>query len=124
MDSKIRKGIGWAPELLAYDPIILGWDVSGIVEAVGTKVTQFKTGDEVFGMVNFTGHGKAYAEYVAAPAAHLAKSPEIYPMKRRQPVLLQHLPHGRLSIVMVNFAQMTKHLFTLLPEVLVTLPYK
>lgn len=73
MDSKIRKGIGWAPELLAYDPIILGWDVSGIVEAVGTKVTQFKTGDEVFGMVNFTGHGKAYAEYVAAPAAHLAK---------------------------------------------------
>ncbi|MCL1670604.1 NADP-dependent oxidoreductase [Elizabethkingia ursingii] len=75
VDSKIRKGIGWAPELLAYDPIILGWDISGIVEAVGTKVTQFKTGDEVFGMVNFTGHGKAYAEYVAAPATHLAKKP-------------------------------------------------
>ncbi|MCT3768681.1 NADP-dependent oxidoreductase [Elizabethkingia anophelis] len=76
VDYKIRKGIGWAPELLAYDPIILGWDVSGIAEAVGTKVEQFQIGDEVFGMVNFTGHGKAYAEYVAAPAAHLAKKPQ------------------------------------------------
>lgn len=76
MDYKIRKGIGWAPELLAYDGIILGWDISGIVEAVGAKVEQFQIGDEVFGMVNFTGHGKAYAEYVAAPAAHLAKKPQ------------------------------------------------
>jgi NADPH:quinone reductase-like Zn-dependent oxidoreductase len=30
----------------------------------------------VFGMVNFPGHGKAYAEYVAAPASHLAAIPE------------------------------------------------
>ncbi len=27
------------------------------------------------GMVNFPGHGKAYAEYVAAPESHLAKMP-------------------------------------------------
>ena len=33
-------------------------------------------GDPVFGMVNFVGQGKAYAQYVAAPATHLARIPE------------------------------------------------
>jgi NADPH:quinone reductase-like Zn-dependent oxidoreductase len=56
-------------------PIILGWDISGIVVETGPAVTGFKKGDEVFGMVNFPGHGKAYAAYVAAPAAHLALKP-------------------------------------------------
>jgi NADPH:quinone reductase-like Zn-dependent oxidoreductase len=56
-------------------PVILGWDISGVVEATGRAVTRFHKGDEVFGMVNFTGHGKAYAEYVAAPESHLALKP-------------------------------------------------
>jgi len=54
---------------------VLGWDISGTVTAVGEGVTEFRTGDEVFGMVNFPGHGRAYAEYVAAPAKHLAHKP-------------------------------------------------
>jgi NADPH:quinone reductase-like Zn-dependent oxidoreductase len=54
---------------------ILGWDISGVVTAVGSAVATFKPGDEVFGCVNHPGHGKAYAEYVAAPAAHLALKP-------------------------------------------------
>ncbi len=57
------------------ETVIIGWDISGIVEAVGKQVTQWKAGDEVFGMVNFRGHGKAYAEYVAAPADQLALKP-------------------------------------------------
>ena len=57
-------------------PVILGWDIAGTVAAVGAEVDQFKVGDKVFGMVNFPGHGKAYAEYVASPASHLAKMPE------------------------------------------------
>lgn len=57
------------------EPVIIGWDISGVVEAVGRSVTQWKAGDEVFGMVNFRGHGKAYAEYVAAPADQLALKP-------------------------------------------------
>jgi NADPH:quinone reductase-like Zn-dependent oxidoreductase len=57
------------------ETVIIGWDISGVVEAVGNQVTQWKTGDEVFGMVNFRGHGKAYAEYVAAPADQLALKP-------------------------------------------------
>lgn len=56
-------------------PIILGWDIAGTVAAVGADVTEFEVGDKVFGMVNFPGHGKAYAEYVASPASHLAKMP-------------------------------------------------
>lgn len=57
-------------------PVILGWDIAGMVAAVGEDVSGFAVGDRVFGMVNFPGHGKAYAEYVASPASHLAKMPE------------------------------------------------
>jgi NADPH:quinone reductase-like Zn-dependent oxidoreductase len=55
---------------------ILGWDISGIVEEAGSNVKEFKKGDEVFGMVNFPGNGRAYAEYVAAPANQLALKPK------------------------------------------------
>ncbi|MCD9618283.1 NADP-dependent oxidoreductase [Chryseobacterium gleum] len=57
-------------------PVILGWDISGEVVETGKNITDFKKGDEVFGMVNFFGKGNAYAEYVAAPAAHLALKPQ------------------------------------------------
>ncbi|WP_353720465.1 NADP-dependent oxidoreductase [Dyadobacter sp. 676] len=57
------------------EKVVIGWDVSGVVEAAGARVRVCKPGDEVFGMVNFPGHGKAYAEYVAAPAAQLALKP-------------------------------------------------
>ena len=53
-------------------PVILGWDISGEVVETGNGVTDFKIGDQVFGMVNFFGNGKAYAEYVASPSKHLA----------------------------------------------------
>jgi zinc-binding alcohol dehydrogenase family protein len=42
VDTKIRLG---APVL---EPRVLGWDASGIVRAVGSSVTLFKEGDEVF----------------------------------------------------------------------------
>lgn len=56
-------------------PVILGWDIAGKVTRVGENVTRFKPGDSVFGMVNFLGHGKVYAEYVTAPESQLAKMP-------------------------------------------------
>ncbi|MDX9835103.1 MAG: NADP-dependent oxidoreductase [Desulfobulbus sp.] len=57
-------------------PVILGWDIAGTVVAVGEEVSEFEVGDKVFGMINFPGQGKAYAEYVASPACHLAVMPE------------------------------------------------
>ncbi len=56
------------------DYYVPGWDISGTVVSTGAKVTELQNRD-VFGMVNFPGQGKAYAEYVAAPAAHLAFKP-------------------------------------------------
>jgi len=49
----------------------LGADIAGTVEAVGSKVTLFKPGDEVYGDVSMGG----YAEYVCAPEKVLALKP-------------------------------------------------
>lgn len=77
VDIKVRSRKAPLAESLAqYNPLILGWDISGVIVETGSEVTSFKVGDEVFGMVNFAGHGKAYAEYVAAPEEHLAGKPE------------------------------------------------
>ncbi|GEN72718.1 NADP-dependent oxidoreductase [Chryseobacterium lathyri] len=57
-------------------PVVLGWDIAGEVSEIGDNITDFKIGDRVFGMVNFFGNGKAYAEYVAAPESHLALIPD------------------------------------------------
>lgn len=49
----------------------LGADLAGVVEAVGRNVTQFRQGDEVFGV----GRG-AFAEYACAREGAVAKKPE------------------------------------------------
>ncbi|WP_030373118.1 NADP-dependent oxidoreductase [Streptomyces rimosus] len=57
-------------------PVIPGTDVSGVVEAVAADVEDFSVGDEVFGLLRFPSFdGRAYAEYVAAPASDLARKP-------------------------------------------------
>ncbi|MEI3790630.1 MULTISPECIES: NADP-dependent oxidoreductase [unclassified Chryseobacterium] len=77
VDIKVRsRHAPLAKELAQYNPLILGWDISGEVVEVGSEVTQFHIDDEVFGMVNFVGHGKGYAEYVAAPAEHFTLKPK------------------------------------------------
>jgi len=76
VDFKTRKGGALLESLKSFSPIILGWDNSGVIEAVGEEVSACKSAGEVFGMVNFPGHGTAYAEYVAAPEAHLALKPK------------------------------------------------
>ncbi|MDX7527594.1 alcohol dehydrogenase catalytic domain-containing protein, partial [Enterobacter hormaechei] len=70
-DSKHRGNGGF----LAEPPFVLGWDLSGVVEAVGIGVARFAPGDEVFGMLSYPfGHG-AHADYVTAPAAWFAPKP-------------------------------------------------
>ncbi|MFD8010857.1 NADP-dependent oxidoreductase [Streptomyces sp. NPDC058955] len=56
-------------------PLVLGWDVSGVVEAVGFGVTLFKPGDEVFGMLPYPHGVGSHAEYVTGPARAFARKP-------------------------------------------------
>ncbi|MBA3040305.1 MAG: NADP-dependent oxidoreductase [Alphaproteobacteria bacterium] len=65
----------WRPQVPF--PIILGTDISGVVEAVAGDVTGFSVGDEVYSMVRFfsVGESKAYADYVSVPASELALKP-------------------------------------------------
>ncbi len=74
VDWKTRQGRGARPGDLDT-PIILGWDIAGVVDAIGADVDRFSSGDEVFGMVRFPEFGKAYAEYVAAPVGDIVKKP-------------------------------------------------
>lgn len=55
--------------------IRLGWDVSGVVEAVGIGVTTLRAGDEVYGMPRHPHPAGTYAEYVTSPARHLVRKP-------------------------------------------------
>jgi len=67
----------WQPQV-AF-PVILGTDVSGVIEALADDVSGFAAGDEVYAMVRFpgglAGDSRAYAEYVSVPASELARKP-------------------------------------------------
>jgi NADPH:quinone reductase-like Zn-dependent oxidoreductase len=56
-------------------PIILGSDFSGEVVKRGSSASQFRIGDEVFGMQPLLGGMGAYAEYVAIDETALARKP-------------------------------------------------
>jgi len=77
VDIKTRKGLSFYNKLREEGPVILGWDIAGEVVELGPGVTTLEEGDQVFGMINFPGNGRAYAEYVAAPANHLAERAEL-----------------------------------------------
>ena len=86
-DWKTRSGFADFPESrrppLPFLPLILGHDVSGIVEVVGPDVTMFQPGDAVYGQTRLGealagGRGAysgAYAEYTATFATNLAPKP-------------------------------------------------
>jgi NADPH:quinone reductase-like Zn-dependent oxidoreductase/predicted SnoaL-like aldol condensation-catalyzing enzyme len=63
------------PVTISRLPLVLGWDVSGVVESVGTGVTVFKPGDEVFGMLPYPHGVGSHAEYVTAPARSFVFKP-------------------------------------------------
>lgn len=67
----------WQPNV--NFPIILGTDISGVIDAVAYDVKDFAPGDEVYSMVRFPtgmmGGSKGYAEYVTVPVAEVALKP-------------------------------------------------
>ncbi|MRK01409.1 zinc-binding dehydrogenase [Aeromicrobium sp. S22] len=75
VDWKVAAG-GLDGALDTFFPVTPGWDVSGVVEAVGPAVTTLAPGDEVFGYVRKDAlHGGTYAEKVAAPIRTVTKKP-------------------------------------------------
>ncbi|MDL4817345.1 NADP-dependent oxidoreductase [Actinomadura opuntiae] len=61
--------------ILGRPPFVLGWELSGVVEAVGLGVTIHRRGDEVFGMLKYPYGNGAHAEYVVSAARHLVPKP-------------------------------------------------
>jgi NADPH:quinone reductase-like Zn-dependent oxidoreductase len=81
-DWYLREGFkslppAWQPK--ENFPLILGTDVSGVVEAKADDVEGFSVGDEVYAMSRFPegvfGGSMAYAEYVSVPASDVAIKP-------------------------------------------------
>ena len=73
LDEKIRAGE--FKQILPYElPLIPGNDVAGTVIRVGSKVSAFKSGDEVYGRPNQDRIG-TFAERIAVAEADLAPKP-------------------------------------------------
>ena len=75
VDWKIRR-YGGNPKAVGEPPLILGWDIAGVVEEPGDRETRFAVGDRVFGMPWFPRLARAYAEYATSPARQLARTPD------------------------------------------------
>jgi NADPH:quinone reductase-like Zn-dependent oxidoreductase len=75
VDTKVRGGY-MAEKLPCHFPLILGWDVAGVVERIGPAVTAFKPGDEVYGYLrrHHLQFG-TYAEYATATDTYFARKP-------------------------------------------------
>ena len=70
-DALIREG----KVQLQLLPLILGSELSGIIEEIGAEVSGFKPGDEVYGATNEQFSG-AYAEYAVPSARMMAQKPK------------------------------------------------
>jgi NADPH2:quinone reductase len=80
LDLKIKAG--QATHALQPLPAILGIDLAGAVEAIGPDVTEFRIGDEVYGMTGgVAGVPGSLAEYAAVDARLLAPKPENLSMR-------------------------------------------
>jgi NADPH2:quinone reductase len=71
VDYKIRQGT--VAEIAPTFPAVLHGDVAGTIAAVGTGVTQFQVGNEVYACAGgVKGMGGALAEYMLADAQLVA----------------------------------------------------
>jgi NADPH:quinone reductase-like Zn-dependent oxidoreductase len=74
VDGMIRSGL-FAKDGSRAFPIILGGDVAGVVEKIGSKVTKFKAGDPVFAYVSLDNSG-GYAQYALVKEGEAAPKPK------------------------------------------------
>jgi NADPH:quinone reductase len=80
LDAKIRAGM--AEHARQPLPAILGLDLAGTVAVVGEGVTNFRVGDDVYGMTGGVGgHQGSLAEYAAVDARLVARKPRNLSMR-------------------------------------------
>jgi len=91
-DALIREG---KSKVSPKPPLTLGSDLSGVVEEVGQRVTDFKIGDEIYGVTNpqFCG---ANAQYALASAK----------MTALKPARLSHVEAASVPVVAITAWQM------------------
>ena len=70
-DALIREG---KSKVSPRPPLTLGSDLSGVVETIGPGGTDFRVGDEVYGVTNAQFCG-AHAEFALASAGMVARKP-------------------------------------------------
>jgi NADPH:quinone reductase-like Zn-dependent oxidoreductase len=74
VDLGTRSGGGVA-DVIGDPPFVLGWETSGVIDAVAPGVTRFAVGDEVFGLLHFPRQAGTYAEFVTGPARQFTTKP-------------------------------------------------
>ena len=74
VDGMIRSGMFDKEGHRAF-PIVLGGDIAGVVERVGSKITKFKPGDPVFAYVSLDNSG-GYAQYALVTEREAAPKPK------------------------------------------------
>lgn len=72
IDAIIREG-AYASEFGTNLPLVPGYDIAGVVEKTGAKITKVKVGDAVYGYVL---RGGGYAEYAVASEKELSPKPK------------------------------------------------
>ena len=76
VDYKLREGFlkGRLPHQF---PLILGWDMSGVIEGRGHSARRFDQGEEVYAYARrpLVQNG-TYAEYISLPESYLARKPQ------------------------------------------------
>jgi NADPH:quinone reductase-like Zn-dependent oxidoreductase len=73
VDWKVREG--YLAQMIPHRlPLTLGWDLSGVVQAVGSDVQDWQPGDAVFSRPDLARDG-SYAEFIAVRALECARKP-------------------------------------------------
>jgi NADPH:quinone reductase-like Zn-dependent oxidoreductase len=74
VDAYVRRG-RFTRRAVDKRPMIIGYDVAGVVEKIGAKVTRFKAGDAVYAYLSIM-RGGGYAEFAIAREGEMALKPK------------------------------------------------
>ena len=103
VDWKTREG--YIKEMIPHKfPLTLGWDASGVIENVGSKVTNFRIGDSVYSHSDISRNG-AYAEYIAIKSYEVALKPKSIDHKHAASIPLVGLTAWQALFGIANLAQ-------------------